>query len=841
MSEIKGNKKIVGKINAKTLRATANVPEWLQPLIKENGVYVGTEPPTDPEKLVWINPDGQASEGFYTISEINEMLEEYAKKDIVPTIYVKDASITDDILNIIKSDGTSLSFAGGSATSPTIDVAEVENGYKLIITDITGTKEVIISNGEPGIQGEPGPQGIPGRDGADGQPGQPGADGFSPIATVESNSEGAVISITDKNGTTTSQIYNGSNGLPGADGLDGQDGFSPTVEVTDTETGVLLTITDSTGTKTATINDGAQGIPGKDGHTPVKGVDYFTESEVNQIITEAASAVNVPVATTETAGKVKPDGTTITVDADGTIHSVGGGGSSVSIDNKTIVQNEDGSIETAIGGAWVDGLVDGPTIVDLNTTYENVSSIITYDVMQTLINTENLMANVYDGYAKETAIKVQKDTSVENTYKLYFYHTSPSSVGIYYTGTGTKDNWTCERGFINGGASFYNTGNSFYAMVPGKVPSPIKSANFIPLSEDFIVQNDALKLNWLQLTDKKGFAFNYNNKNNGAHSTGENSISSGTYTNISGRNSIGVGNSIHVSGYCNAAFGDQLQNYGNAQYSFICGQIGSLRKNTSFVSGVFSNWYGSTFGTGAQVFGYGNSPASDWSMASGKWSAFDTDKQYARIIGNGTDNNNRSNAYTLDWSGNATFAGTVSSAGADYAEFFEWADGNTEAEDRVGYIVTLDGDKIKLASSDDDVLGIISGTATVLGDNAEWYWNKRYLTDDFGRTIYEDREVTHEAAYNDDGELIEEEKTEIVYAPKINPDYDPDKPYINRRNRPEWSAVGMMGKLYVRDDGTAQVNSYVTAKDGIATHSDSKTNMRVMKRVKDNIILVCLK
>lgn len=33
-----------------------------------------------------------------------------------------------------------------------------------------------------------------------------------------------------------------------------------------------------------------------------------------------------PIATTSTAGKVKPDGTTITVDSDGTIHSVGGGG-----------------------------------------------------------------------------------------------------------------------------------------------------------------------------------------------------------------------------------------------------------------------------------------------------------------------------------------------------------------------------------------------------------------------------------------------------------------------------------------------------------------------------------
>ena len=38
---------------------------------------------------------------------------------------------------------------------------------------------------------------------------------------------------------------------------------------------------------------------------------------------------SAPVATTEAAGIVKPDGTTVTVDPDGTIHSVGGGGSYV--------------------------------------------------------------------------------------------------------------------------------------------------------------------------------------------------------------------------------------------------------------------------------------------------------------------------------------------------------------------------------------------------------------------------------------------------------------------------------------------------------------------------------
>ena len=282
MSEIKGNKKIVGKINAKTLRATANVPDWLQPLIKENGVYVGTEEPTDPEKLVWINPDGEA------------------------TIYLKDASITDDILNIIKSDGTSLSFAGGSATSPTIETEEVENGYKLIITDLNGTKEVIISNGE---QGPVGPQGIPGQDGQDGQPGK---DGISPTATVESNSDGAVITITDSKGTTTAQIYNGSNGLPGADGLDGKDGkdglpgkdgkdgFSPTIEVTDTETGVLLTIIDIDGTKTATVHNGAvgpqgpagkDGVNGQDGYTPVRGTDYWTENDKTEIVNSVLAAL----------------------------------------------------------------------------------------------------------------------------------------------------------------------------------------------------------------------------------------------------------------------------------------------------------------------------------------------------------------------------------------------------------------------------------------------------------------------------------------------------------------------------------------------------------------------
>lgn len=209
---------------------------------------------------------------------------------------------------------------------------------------------------------------------------------------------------------------------------------------------------------------------------------------------------------------------------------------------------------------------------------------------------------------------------------------------------------------------------------------------------------------------------------------------------------------------------------------------------------------------------------------------------YYFIIGNGTDeyNDTRSNALTVDPTGNLAIAGTMSSAGADYAEFFEWKDGNPEAEDRVGYIVALDGNKLILANEGDYILGVVSGTATVLGDNPEWNWAKRWITDDFGRIQYEDKVIHHEA--KDDIPAWDE----TIKAPVVNPDYNPDQEYIKRADRPEWSAVGMMGKLYVRDDGTCQVNGFAKPINGVATASTSGT-MRVIERVSDNVIRVVIK
>ena len=285
--------------------------------------------------------------------------------------------------------------------------------------------------------------------------------------------------------------------------------------------------------------------------------------------------------------------------------------------------------------------------------------------------------------------------------------------------------------------------------------------------------------------------------------------------------------------------------------SFAGGYGGSdARAEGSFVwstgSGSIANKEGSvSIGSGVSAFGA-------MQQVRGKYNIFDTANTYADIYGIGT--GPRTNGYTLDWTGNATFAGTVTSAsGADYAEYFEWKDGNKDSEDRVGYIVTLDGNKIVKAKAGDDILGIISGCATVIGDNAEWNWQGRFERDEFGRIIYDQVEQfidTPDPDWEPNPEKPDEEvpmiKKSLGYfpVPRENADYDPTKEYANRSNRPEWDTVGMMGKLYVRDDGTAAINDYVTVSattDGVATKAEGRTSMRVMERVNDHIIRVCFK
>lgn len=323
----------------------------------------------------------------------------------------------------------------------------------------------------------------------------------------------------------------------------------------------------------------------------------------------------------------------------------------------------------------------------------------------------------------------------------------------------------------------------------------------------------------------------------------------------------------------------------------------------SMIAGSYSAAGGAstfTFGTGL-VNGVNNH------VMIGTW-ACATDNNDAFTIGNGTGPSKEISYNQLDsitWNTGkafrvtkqgATYAnGAYSSTGADYAEFFEWEDGNPNDEDRVGYFVTLNADKINVANAIDDILGIVSSNPAIIGDNHDMQWNSKYLMDAFGRIQYEDVLIQEERMYyHTRDELIElgqftipapneatpeeramrikelndylkahpessydkEEtladgttrKYKVVQCehyeqrPIINPDWDPNKEYIPRSKRKEWAAVGVIGKLPLRDDGTCMPGQYCKPADGgIATHSDEKTKYYVMKRLDENIVLVWLK
>lgn len=71
----------------------------------------------------------------------------------------------------------------------------------------------------------------------------------------------------------------------------------------------------------------------------------------------------------------------------------------------------------------------------------------------------------------------------------------------------------------------------------------------------------------------------------------------------------------------------------------------------------------SASGDYSHVEGCGTIALGDYQHVQGKYNIKDTKGKYAHIVGNGSDADTRSNAHTLDWDGNAWFAGKLSQEG----------------------------------------------------------------------------------------------------------------------------------------------------------------------------------
>ena len=152
-----------------------------------------------------------------------------------------------------------------------------------------------------------------------------------------------------------------------------------------------------------------------------------------------------------------------------------------------------------------------------------------------------------------------------------------------------------------------------------------------------------------------------------SHAEGFDTIASGQYSHAEGRSSRALGVSSHAEGADSYAKGDYSHAEGSEAYAI--GVSSHAEGMISRAEGDYSHAEGSettASGEASHAEGFGTTASRLHQHVQGTYNIEDTEGEdgyargkYAHIVGNGTSHNNRSNAHTLDWDGNAWFQGNV--------------------------------------------------------------------------------------------------------------------------------------------------------------------------------------
>ncbi|MCX4266575.1 MAG: hypothetical protein OSJ64_07210, partial [Firmicutes bacterium] len=295
---------------------------------------------------------------------------------------------------------------------------------------------------------------------------------------------------------------------------------------------------------------------------------------------------------------------------------------------------------------------------------------------------------------------------------------------------------------------------------------------------------------------------------NYATAEGNNTVSSNWATHAEGVGCQATGHSSHAEGNNTKAEGDcsHAEGAGCQAANQKChaeGEDSVASGHTTHAEGFHTSASGMY---GAHSEGYYTAASGSYSHAEGMYTVSNTAASHAGgkynkemttsdafVIGNGSAGG-RSNAFRVTFAGQTYGLSAFNTSGADYAEYFEWLDANPENEDRVGFFVTLQGDKINKANAGDYLLGIVSGNPCIIG-NADEDWLGRYEHDEFGRfkTIEVETPVTEMRTkevpvLDENGEPTGEVTVETEEVPtgevihgwdyQQNPDYDNTQQYI---------------------------------------------------------------
>ena len=144
-----------------------------------------------------------------------------------------------------------------------------------------------------------------------------------------------------------------------------------------------------------------------------------------------------------------------------------------------------------------------------------------------------------------------------------------------------------------------------------------------------------------------------------SHSEGYDTTASGDSAHSEGYNTTASGNSAHVEGTGTKASGDSAHSEG--YYTKASGNSAHSEGDQTLANGKASHSEGEgtiAGGENSHSEGYGTIASGQSQHVQGRYNVEDTNDRYAHIVGGGS-RMERKNIHTLDWQGNAEFAGNV--------------------------------------------------------------------------------------------------------------------------------------------------------------------------------------